>query len=99
MDPLRSSGKDSPINYPIQTPFRTNNHFDTYSRVLQGELQFPDDPVMDQDTKSLIHDVSVMRWFATAYRPPIPGQQLLHRDPALRIKEPEVKCHPYFSMM
>lgn len=64
MDPLRSSEKDSPTNYSIQTPFRTNNHFDTYSRVLQGELQFLDDPVMDQDTKSLIHDVSVMRWFA-----------------------------------
>lgn len=29
-----------------------------YVRVLQDELQFPDDRVMDQDTKSLIRGVS-----------------------------------------
>lgn len=30
-----------------------------YVRVLQDELQFPDDKAMDQDTKSLIRGVSV----------------------------------------
>jgi hypothetical protein len=29
-----------------------------YVRVLQDELQFPDDRAMDQDTKSLIRGVS-----------------------------------------
>ena len=29
-----------------------------YVRVLQDELKFPDDRVMDQDTKSLIRGVS-----------------------------------------
>ena len=29
-----------------------------YVRVLQDELQFPDDQAMDQDTKSLIREVS-----------------------------------------
>jgi serum/glucocorticoid-regulated kinase 2 len=29
-----------------------------YVRVLQDELQFPDDKAMDQDTKSLIRGVS-----------------------------------------
>lgn len=42
----------------IQTPFYANNHSDMYVRVLQDELQFPDDRVMDQDTKSLIRGVS-----------------------------------------
>ncbi|KIJ29653.1 hypothetical protein M422DRAFT_188089, partial [Sphaerobolus stellatus SS14] len=36
------------------TPFWANNHSDMYVRVLQDELQFPDDKAMDQDTKSLI---------------------------------------------
>ncbi|KAJ3774106.1 hypothetical protein FB446DRAFT_730135 [Lentinula raphanica] len=36
------------------TPFWANNHSDMYVRVLQDELQFPDDRSMDQDTKSLI---------------------------------------------
>jgi len=30
-----------------------------YVRVLQDELQFPDDRAMDQDTKSLIREVSL----------------------------------------
>jgi serum/glucocorticoid-regulated kinase 2 len=34
-----------------------------YLRVLQDELQFPEDRSMDQDTKSLIRGVSV-GWFA-----------------------------------
>jgi serum/glucocorticoid-regulated kinase 2 len=41
-----------------QTPFWANNHSDMYVRVLQDELQFPDDKAMDQDTKSLIRGVS-----------------------------------------
>jgi len=41
------------------TPFWANNHSEMYVRVLQDELKFPDDRVMDQDTKSLIRGV---RW-------------------------------------
>ncbi|KAJ4470908.1 hypothetical protein J3R30DRAFT_3531778 [Lentinula aciculospora] len=62
------------------TPFWANNHPDMYVRVLQDELQFPDDRSMDQDTKSLIRG-------------------LLQRNPALRICEPRIKRHPYFSMI
>ncbi|KAF8640638.1 hypothetical protein AX17_000295 [Amanita inopinata Kibby_2008] len=62
------------------TPFWANNHPDMYVRVLQDELQFPDDRTMDQDTKSLIRG-------------------LLQRNPALRICEPRIKRHPYFSMI
>ncbi|KAG8895067.1 hypothetical protein FRB99_000773, partial [Tulasnella sp. 403] len=62
------------------TPFWANNHSDMYVRVLQDELQFPDDRAMDQDTKSLIRG-------------------LLQRNPALRMSEPRVKRHPYFSMI
>ena len=40
-----------------QTPFWANNHSDMYYRVLQDELQFPEDRTMDQDTKSLIRGV------------------------------------------
>ncbi|OBZ68429.1 RAC family serine/threonine-protein kinase [Grifola frondosa] len=62
------------------TPFWANNHSDMYYRVLQDELQFPEDRTMDQDTKSLIRG-------------------LLQRNPALRMKEPRIKKHPYFSMI
>ncbi|KAF9516583.1 hypothetical protein BS47DRAFT_1340705 [Hydnum rufescens UP504] len=62
------------------TPFWANNHSDMYVRVLQDELQFPEDKAMDQDTKSLIRG-------------------LLQRNPALRMREPRVKRHPYFSMI
>ncbi|KAF8580107.1 kinase-like protein [Ramaria rubella] len=62
------------------TPFWANNHSDMYVRVLQDELQFPDDKAMDQDTKSLIRG-------------------LLQRNPALRMSEPRIKRHPYFSMI
>ncbi|KAH8094774.1 hypothetical protein DFH11DRAFT_1738329 [Phellopilus nigrolimitatus] len=62
------------------TPFWANNHSEMYVRVLQDELKFPDDRVMDQDTKSLIRG-------------------LLQRNPALRIKQPRIKRHPYFSMI
>ncbi|KAF9225249.1 hypothetical protein BS17DRAFT_778355 [Gyrodon lividus] len=62
------------------TPFWANNHSDMYVRVLQDELQFPDDRAMDQDTKSLIRG-------------------LLQRNPALRMCEPRIKRHPYFSMI
>jgi serum/glucocorticoid-regulated kinase 2 len=51
-----------------------------YVRVLQDELQFPDDRTMDQDTKSLLRG-------------------LLQRNPALRLCEPRIKKHPYFSMI
>ncbi|KAJ7261966.1 kinase-like domain-containing protein [Mycena rebaudengoi] len=36
------------------TPFWANHHSDMYVRVLQDELQFPDDRATDQDAKSLI---------------------------------------------
>ncbi|KAF5360091.1 hypothetical protein D9757_013639 [Collybiopsis confluens] len=62
------------------TPFWANNHSDMYVRVLQDELQFPEERSMDQDTKSLIRG-------------------LLQRNPALRIREPRIKKHPYFSMI
>ncbi|KAJ3784045.1 hypothetical protein GGU10DRAFT_359097 [Lentinula aff. detonsa] len=62
------------------TPFWANNHSDMYVRVLQDELQFPEDRSMDQDTKSLIRG-------------------LLQRNPALRMCEPRIKRHPYFSMI
>ncbi|KAI0348330.1 hypothetical protein BDW22DRAFT_1320313 [Trametopsis cervina] len=62
------------------TPFWANNHSDMYYRVLQDELQFPEDKAMDQDTKSLIRG-------------------LLQRNPALRMKEPRIKKHPYFCMI
>ncbi|KAF5385153.1 hypothetical protein D9615_001083 [Tricholomella constricta] len=62
------------------TPFWANNHSDMYVRVLQDELQFPEDRAIDQDTKSLIRG-------------------LLQRNPALRICEPRIKKHPYFSMI
>ncbi|KAJ7054027.1 hypothetical protein C8F01DRAFT_1165632 [Mycena amicta] len=62
------------------TPFWANNHSDMYVRVLQDELQFPDDRAIDQDTKSLIRG-------------------LLQRNPGLRMCEPRIKRHPYFSMI
>ncbi|KIJ66516.1 hypothetical protein HYDPIDRAFT_174586 [Hydnomerulius pinastri MD-312] len=62
------------------TPFWSNNHSDMYVRVLQDELQFPEDRAIDPDTKSLIRG-------------------LLQRNPALRICEPRIKRHPYFSMI
>ena len=42
----------------LQTPFWAGNHSDMYVRVIQDELQFPDDRAMDQDTKGLIRGVS-----------------------------------------
>jgi serine/threonine protein kinase len=44
-------------SYAQQTPFWANNHSDMYVRVLQDELQFPEDRAIDQDTKSLIRGV------------------------------------------
>ena len=70
-----------------------------YVRVLQDELQFPEDRAMDQDTKSLIRGVrhsmplGSYRWRSDTLL------QLLQRNPALRMKEPRIKKHPYFSMM
>ena len=52
---------------------------------------------MDQDTKSLIRGV---RGFGgTANIASHVSAQLLQRNPALRMKEPRIKKHPYFSMM
>lgn len=62
------------------TPFWATSHSDMYIRVLQDELQFPEDRAIDQDTKSLIRG-------------------LLQRDPGLRMREPRIKRHPYFSMI
>jgi hypothetical protein len=38
-----------------------------YVRVLQDELQFPDDRAIDQDTKSLIRGVRSTRYFRLLY--------------------------------
>ncbi|EPQ26835.1 uncharacterized protein PFL1_05470 [Pseudozyma flocculosa PF-1] len=62
------------------TPFWADTHADMYVRVLQDELVFPEDRVLDQDTKSIIRG-------------------LLQRNPMLRMKEPRIKKHPYFSMI
>ena len=39
-----------------------------YYRVLQDELQFPEDRTMDQDTKSLIRGVSRAYFFRFSVR-------------------------------
>ena len=36
----------------------SRRRYEMYVRVLQDELKFPDDRVVDQDTKSLIRGVS-----------------------------------------
>jgi len=54
--------REPPVDHSVQTPFWANNHSDMYLRVLQDELQFPEDRSMDQDTKSLIRGVSVVCW-------------------------------------
>lgn len=62
------------------TPFWADTHADMYVRVLHDELIFPDDRVLDHDTKSILRG-------------------LLQRSPQLRMKEPRIKRHPYFSMI
>lgn len=62
------------------TPFWADTHADMYVRVLHDDLVFPDDRVLDQDTKSIVRG-------------------LLQRNPMLRMKEPRIKKHPYFSMI
>ncbi|KAK0520740.1 hypothetical protein OC835_007113 [Tilletia horrida] len=62
------------------TPFWADTHADMYVRVLHDELVFPEDRVLDQDTKSILRG-------------------LLQRNPALRMKSPRIKRHPYFSMI
>ncbi|KAH9983246.1 kinase-like domain-containing protein [Russula compacta] len=59
-------------------PFDADNMCDMYDRILQDELQFPEDQLIDQHTKDFI-------------------RKLLQRDPAFRLSEPQIKCHPYFS--
>ena len=71
-----------------------------YVRVLQDELQFPDDRAIDQDTKSLIRGVSLLFSLQTLFLLITSlSFQLLQRVPSLRICEPRIKRHPYFSMM
>ena len=74
-----------------------------YVRVLQDELQFPDDRAIDQDTKSLIRGVSFYYYgfdfFLFFADDELSLSQLLQRVPSLRIYEPRIKRHPYFSMM
>lgn len=70
-----------------------------YVRVLQDELQFPEDRAIDQDTKSLIRGVSMCFWCSWAGVDKDHFYQLLQRNPGLRICEPRIKRHPYFSMM
>lgn len=60
------------------TPFWAENHADMYARVLHDPLVFPEDRVLDKDTKSILRG-------------------LLQRDPLLRIQEPRLKKHAYFS--
>ncbi len=62
------------------TPFWADTHADMYVRVLHDELVFPEDRVLDTDTKSILRG-------------------LLQRNPLLRMKEPRIKKHPYFSMI
>ena len=62
------------------TPFWADTHADMYVRVLHDELVFPEDRVLDTDTKSILRG-------------------LLQRNPILRMKEPRIKKHPYFSMI
>ncbi|PWZ00240.1 kinase-like protein [Testicularia cyperi] len=62
------------------TPFWADTHADMYARVLRDPLVFPEDRVLDQDTKSILRG-------------------LLQRNPMLRMKEPRIKKHPYFSMI
>ena len=81
----------------LQTPFWADNHSDMYYRVLQDELVFPEEIHIDRDTRSLIRGVSdgiIVRRTC-----PHSHEQLLQRNPALRMKEPRIKKHPYFSMM
>ena len=80
-----------------------------YVRVLQDELKFPDDRAIDQDTKSLIRGVryilsvcyEILTFYFAIYFYFYGGRcgQLLQRVPSLRICEPRIKKHPYFSMM
>ncbi|PWN23392.1 hypothetical protein BCV69DRAFT_276084 [Microstroma glucosiphilum] len=62
------------------TPFWADTHADMYIRVLHDELVFPEDRVLDSDTKGFLRG-------------------LLQRNPMLRMKEPRIKKHPYFSMI
>lgn len=62
------------------TPFWAETHADMYAKVLRDPLVFPEDRVLDQDTKSILRG-------------------LLQRNPQLRMKEPRIKKHPYFSMI
>lgn len=62
------------------TPFWADTHADMYIRVLHDDLVFPEDRVLDSDTKGFLRG-------------------LLQRDPMLRMKEPRIKKHPYFSMI
>ena len=70
-----------------------------YVRVLQDELKFPEDRVLDQDTKSLIRGVCSFLDLAKESWIDLSNFQLLQRNPALRMKQPRIKKHPYFSMM
>lgn len=70
-----------------------------YYRVLQDELQFPEDRTMDQDTKSLIRGVrsltlmcEILALIGIAYI-------AATTQPCSSMKEPRIKKHPYFSMM
>ncbi|KAG9313875.1 hypothetical protein JVU11DRAFT_4643 [Chiua virens] len=80
------------------TPFWATNHSDMYVRVLQDELQFPEDRAMDQDTKNLIRGVSEPL-FCGCYHTYMRFAKLLQRNPALRMCEPRIKRHLYFSMI
>ncbi|KAH9030296.1 hypothetical protein EDB84DRAFT_1439155 [Lactarius hengduanensis] len=58
------------------TPFWADNHSDMYVRVLQDELQFPDDRALDQDTKGLIRGL-------LQTQPCTPHQRATNKTPSL----------------
>ena len=74
-----------------------------YVRVLQDELQFPDDRAMDQDTKGLIRGVSgcvkpeVMvtddPFVAVTTQPCTPYQRTTNKAPSLFLDDVCVRVH------
>ncbi|GAA5995495.1 hypothetical protein JCM5350_006013 [Sporobolomyces pararoseus] len=65
------------------TPFFAEDHSSMYSRVLQDELEFEEDPeypVFDEDTRSFIRG-------------------MLQKNPLLRMTDARIKAHPYFNMI
>ncbi|KAI0358769.1 Pkinase-domain-containing protein [Trametes cingulata] len=78
------------------TPFWAENHSDMYYRVLQDELQFPEDRTMDQDTKSLIRGL-LQRNPALRKEPRIkkhPYFSMIHERAATTVSSAEAAAAP-----